>query len=180
MLNFCTLGMRKTFYSQGHQYAAFGPFHGCLRHKRSIHKIHLISMLVMLWTWLVTPILDEEGCKCNIFDEVGYCIPQRKAIIDESVNMTGMLTSDDGNPTWLYIYPMALLCNMGNFKLMGWPLVLTHCKKGLIAISPIMAFTPLFKVELHKATMPILIECNPGPVSWCSKRDDDCSIWRDS
>ncbi|KIM61774.1 hypothetical protein SCLCIDRAFT_9343 [Scleroderma citrinum Foug A] len=64
------------------------------------------------------PMLDEEGCKHNIFDEDGYCIPQREAVIDELVNTAEMLlhlnylnnlfTSDDGDPTQLYIYPMTL------------------------------------------------------------------------
>ena len=119
------------------------------------------------------PMLDEEGYKHNIFDEDGYCIPQREAVIDELVNTAEMLlhlnylnnlfTSDDGDPTQLYIYPMVLLRNIGQFQAHGLAGCFNPFLERLNCRITHTVHAPSSEVSTHRATMPILIKCTQGP-----------------
>lgn len=85
------------------------------------------------------PLLDEAGLEVPVYDDDGYRIPRRNALVDEGVSDTGMLfklkdlhelfhhndedidiEEDTDQPvTPHYLYPMACLKDVGQFQAHG-------------------------------------------------------------
>ena len=141
-----------------------------------LYMIHLISMLVMLWTWLHFLCLMKRVANAIFLMRLGILHTPKRShywwVSQHDWNVAPsqspwqpiLNTSDDGNPTWCYIYPMALLCNIGQFQVHGLATCFNPLLERLNAISPIMAFTPSDDSRsLFTRYNPYTHQCNQGP-----------------
>ena len=82
-----------------------------LRHKRSIHKIHLISMLFMLWTWLHFLFLMKRVANAIFLMRLGIAYSKEKPLLMSQW-------------TWLECWPVMMATQPG-FTYIQWHFFVT-------------------------------------------------------